>query len=201
MVIVIMLFLHDSSISTTAAVTTTIFTVDDPLDAVPVHLGGGLWGLAAGALLREGGLLYGGSAGLLVWNFVGGLAIVCWSGGLSFLVFGALKRSGNLRVPLAVEVRGLDLATHGEAAYPFEAWEESQYFCHISSGSDHRARPATWMPKYPTFPPARRPHLQSQNHYLRPQKDAHDTQKESSPVTTPTDPAVADGEEGREGRV
>ncbi|XP_063586235.1 putative ammonium transporter 1 [Penaeus indicus] len=148
--------------------------VDDPLDAVAVHLGGGLWGLAAAALLQDGGLFYGGSAGLLVWNLVGGLAIVGWSGGLSFLVFGALKRSGNLRVSLAVEVRGLDLAKHGEAAYPAEAWEESQYFCHISSGSDHRARPPPGYPKYPTFPPTRRPRAQSHDHYQRPQKDAHD---------------------------
>ncbi|XP_037783637.1 putative ammonium transporter 1 [Penaeus monodon] len=159
--------------------------VDDPLDAVPVHLGGGLWGLAAAALLQDGGLFYGGSAGVLVWNVVGGLAIVCWSGGLSLAVFGALKRSGNLRVSLAVEVRGLDLVKHGEAAYPSEAWEESQYFCHISSGSDHRARPPPWLPKYPTFPPARRPRPQSHNHYQRPQKDAHDAQgahEESSSV-------------------
>ncbi|XP_069178981.1 putative ammonium transporter 1 [Procambarus clarkii] len=50
--------------------------VDDPLDAVAVHMGGGLWGLVAVALFQDGGIVYGGSAEVLAWNIVGALAIV-----------------------------------------------------------------------------------------------------------------------------
>ncbi|XP_069178973.1 putative ammonium transporter 1 [Procambarus clarkii] len=32
---------------------------DDPLDAVAVHMGGGLWGLVAVALFQDGGIVYG----------------------------------------------------------------------------------------------------------------------------------------------
>jgi Amt family ammonium transporter len=34
-------------------------TVDDPLDAVAVHFGGGLWGLIASSLFDNNGLVFG----------------------------------------------------------------------------------------------------------------------------------------------
>ncbi|XP_047737208.1 putative ammonium transporter 1 [Hyalella azteca] len=44
--------------------------VDDPLDAVAVHMGGGMWGLMATPLLMENGILYGNLEGfqILAWN-------------------------------------------------------------------------------------------------------------------------------------
>lgn len=35
------------------------FVVDDPLDAVAVHLGGGLWGIISMPLFAQGGIIYG----------------------------------------------------------------------------------------------------------------------------------------------
>ncbi|XP_069178962.1 putative ammonium transporter 1 [Procambarus clarkii] len=99
-------------------------TVYDPLDAVAVHMGGGLWGLVAVALFQDGGIVYGGSAEVLAWNIVGALAIVAWSGGLCLVMFGSLRLLGVLRVPPDMEIAGMDLLKHRE---PADAWLESQY--------------------------------------------------------------------------
>jgi ammonia channel protein AmtB len=48
------------------------FTVDDPVDAVAVHFGGGFWGLIATPFFSHGGILYDGnieSALVKTWNF------------------------------------------------------------------------------------------------------------------------------------
>lgn len=36
-----------------------VVAVDDPLDAVAVHFGGGLWGLIAASLFDNNGLVFG----------------------------------------------------------------------------------------------------------------------------------------------
>jgi ammonia channel protein AmtB len=36
-----------------------MITVDDPLDAVAVHFGGGLWGLIAASLFSNNGIVFG----------------------------------------------------------------------------------------------------------------------------------------------
>jgi ammonia channel protein AmtB len=36
-----------------------LFAVDDPLDAVAVHFGGGFWGVISAALFSHGGIVYG----------------------------------------------------------------------------------------------------------------------------------------------
>lgn len=82
------------------------FPVDDPLDAVAVHMGGGLWGLVAVALFQDEGIVYGGSAEVLAWNMIGALAIMGWAGGLCFLMFGALRLVGWLRIPIEMEIQG-----------------------------------------------------------------------------------------------
>merc|ERR1711988_635258 len=106
--------------------------VDDPLDAVAVHGGGGIWGLIAAPLLAmESGIVYQWdkpSAMNLAWNLVGALAIIAWSGGLSLVMFGALKFMGVLRVSEEIERKGMDVIKHGEPAYPYQSygdgWEE-----------------------------------------------------------------------------
>jgi Amt family ammonium transporter len=40
---------------------TLSFTVDDPLDAVAVHFGGGLWGLISASVFSNGGIVFGAS--------------------------------------------------------------------------------------------------------------------------------------------
>ncbi|XP_069195389.1 putative ammonium transporter 1 [Procambarus clarkii] len=112
--------------------------VDDPLDAVAVHMGGGLWGLVAVALFQDGGIVYGGSAEVLAWNIVGALAIVAWSGGLCLLMFGSLRLLGLLRVPPEMEIAGMDILKHGEPAYPADAWLESQYDGSVNTQENKR---------------------------------------------------------------
>ncbi|XP_042235441.1 putative ammonium transporter 1 isoform X2 [Homarus americanus] len=107
--------------------------VDDPLDAVAVHMGGGFWGLIAVSLFKDGGIVYGGSTEVLAWNLAGAMAILGWSGGLSSLMFGTLRLLGMLRVPPEMELQGLDILKHGEPAYPAEAWIEDQYSSSITT--------------------------------------------------------------------
>lgn len=80
--------------------------VDDPLDAVAVHMGGGLWGLVAVALFQEGGIVYGSTPEVLAWNMAGALAIIGWAGGLCCIMFGILRLLGILRVPPEMEMQG-----------------------------------------------------------------------------------------------
>ena len=103
--------------------------VDDPVDAVAVHAGGGIWGLIAVALFRKEGIVLWGEHAMetLYWNIAGMAAIIGWSGGISIIIFSMLRYLGLLRVSKEVEVRGLDIMKHGESAYPAEAWREEQY--------------------------------------------------------------------------
>ncbi|XP_078577341.1 putative ammonium transporter 1 [Branchiostoma floridae x Branchiostoma japonicum] len=100
--------------------------VDDPLDAVAVHLGAGLWGvLAAPILARDVGLITADkeyALRLFGWNLLGVLVIMVWCAVVSALMFGTLKCLGILRVPPEIELRGLDIPKHGEPAYPTESY-------------------------------------------------------------------------------
>ncbi|XP_069131932.1 putative ammonium transporter 1 isoform X2 [Argopecten irradians] len=100
--------------------------IDDPLDAVAVHFGGGLWGVISIAFLdREEGILLNWdqrSGYKLLWQFCGLGAIIAWTLVFSLLLFGSLKLFGLLRVPQDIEEKGLDIPKHGEPAYPPEAY-------------------------------------------------------------------------------
>ncbi|CAL4102206.1 unnamed protein product, partial [Meganyctiphanes norvegica] len=103
--------------------------VDDPLDAVAVHGGGGIWGLIAVALFRHDGIVFQGENAMetLKWNGIGMLAIIGWTSVLCIIMFSLLRYMGLLRVSTEVELRGLDIMKHGESAYPADAWQEEQY--------------------------------------------------------------------------
>lgn len=109
--------------------------IDDPLDAFAVHAGGGLWGLIGACLFARNGLLYnfidflGGHESHLTlafaqlgWQLLCALAIIVWSALLMIPVFWILKKIGKFRVPPEVEIKGLDIYKHGEAAYPIHAY-------------------------------------------------------------------------------
>jgi len=57
------------------------------------------------------------------------LAIIAWSALTLTPAFLLLKAVGKMRVPREVEIRGLDIYKHGEAAYPLTAyghgWDET----------------------------------------------------------------------------
>jgi len=104
--------------------------IDDPLDAIPVHGAGGLWGTLAVHFFKKDGIFVTGSSAAamgLAWNIIGLIAIISWTGILSFVMFYALKKVKMLRVEASMEFSGMDILKHGESAYPADAWVEQQY--------------------------------------------------------------------------
>ncbi|XP_071956816.1 putative ammonium transporter 1 [Antedon mediterranea] len=89
-------------------------------------MGGGFWGIIAVTFFaRDTGIVYSwdSDSGLrLVWNVVGAIAIFSWSVCTSLLMFGSMRAAGILRVSRAIEIKGLDIAKHGEPAYPLTAY-------------------------------------------------------------------------------
>ena len=91
----------------------TMLKIDDPLDAVAVHMGSGFWGLVAAPLfLPDGqeiifcssesdnesleGIVYTGSTSSmmrLAWNMAGAGAFIAWQTVCGILMFGFLKVS------------------------------------------------------------------------------------------------------------
>lgn len=95
--------------------------IDDPLDASPVHLFCGCWGvIAAGFFAVEGkvksvygyaggwGVLYGGGGTQLGIQVLGAVVIAAWSASLAGAMFLVLKVFKCLRVSKTVELEGLD---------------------------------------------------------------------------------------------
>uniref|UniRef100_H2YUH8 Ammonium transporter n=1 Tax=Ciona savignyi TaxID=51511 RepID=H2YUH8_CIOSA len=113
--------------------------IDDPLDAVAVHLGGGLAGVLLAPIFvmkgltspetqqHVGGIIYGGNYLAFQsfgWNLLGAVAIIGWTVAISTLLFGSMKLLGVLRVSEADELRGLDEIKHGEPAYPIKSYSD-----------------------------------------------------------------------------
>ena len=84
--------------------------VDDPLNAVAVHLGGGVWGIIAVAFFNfERGIFFrwNRQSGLdLAWQIISLLAIIAWTGILSTIMFASLKFAKVLRVHPEIELQG-----------------------------------------------------------------------------------------------
>ncbi len=101
--------------------------IDDPVGAFSVHGVCGFWGLLATGLFattspingaeESAGLLYGGGAGLLIDQLVGGLAIAAFVLITTGILFSALNSVGLLRVSPAEETAGLDISEHGSPGY------------------------------------------------------------------------------------
>ncbi|GAB4417330.1 MAG: ammonium transporter [Anaerolineae bacterium] len=107
-----------------------VLKVDDPVGAVAVHLGNGVWGTLAVGLFAApqvglftnmgevAGLFYGGGMTQLMSQAIGVLAIGTWAFGLMLLTFYILKVTIGIRVPTQVELEGLDITEHGTISYP-----------------------------------------------------------------------------------
>ena len=95
--------------------------VDDPLDAVAVHLGGGLWGIKAAPLFATRlGVFYNWDARafqFLLWNIIGAQVICAWASVLTGGMFWIMRFAKVLRVSRETETTGLDEVEHGEKAY------------------------------------------------------------------------------------
>lgn len=100
--------------------------VDDPVGAVPVHLGCGFLGTVCVGLFacrtdtmpEAVGLFYGGGWHQLGIQLLGLLAIGLWTACTISLTFFLIKKTVGLRVTPHEEITGLDLQEHGlETAY------------------------------------------------------------------------------------
>ena len=99
--------------------------VDDAVGAVPVHFGGGLWGLLTVGIFADGtyqdvkGLITGHGSQLLL-QLVDIGALIAWVGITMFLTFWLIKKTIGLRASVEEELQGLDVPEHGIEAYPVE---------------------------------------------------------------------------------
>ena len=93
--------------------------VDDPVGAVVVHgFNGTLGAIAVGLFDRTNGLFYGGGFHQLGIQLLGVVCIAAYTFAVMFLVFKVIKVTVGLRVPVEVEVQGLDVHEHGlQSAY------------------------------------------------------------------------------------
>ncbi|MEL6927364.1 MAG: ammonium transporter [Cyanobacteria bacterium J06600_6] len=88
--------------------------IDDAVDAIAVHLGGGIWGTIAVGLFSNLELL---DTGLSRWHQIGiqllGI-VICgiWAFGLTWILLQLVNRLIPLRVSLADEERGLNISEH-----------------------------------------------------------------------------------------
>ncbi len=98
------------------------FGVDDSLDVMAVHGGGGIMGTLLTAVF--GATSFGGLghsemtiSGQFVTQLVGVVAVVVWCGVISWILAHGIKAFIGLRVDQETEFEGLDYRTHGERAY------------------------------------------------------------------------------------
>jgi len=96
--------------------------IDDPLDAAPIHLGCGFWGLVAvGLFASEEGTtgLFLGNGKQFGYQLFGGVLIGLWVATLCGSFYFICNRISKtiLRVPLDIELAG-DLVLYGGSAYP-----------------------------------------------------------------------------------
>ena len=109
--------------------------IDDPIGAVPVHMGAGIFGTLSLGLFAAGkygftgptgaststvitGLFYGGGTNQLVAQLIGSGVTAISTLVLAFVLMYAVKLTGTLRVSTAGEIEGIDLHEHGMLAYP-----------------------------------------------------------------------------------
>ncbi|MFN8379614.1 MAG: ammonium transporter [Anaerolineae bacterium] len=121
------------------------FRVDDPIGAVPVHMGAGIWGTLALGLFASGaygfatptganttttitGLFYGGGMNQLTAQIIGSLVVTTAALVTAFALMYLVKLTGTLRVSATGEIEGLDLHEHGMVAYP-------EYVLHPDDGT------------------------------------------------------------------
>jgi Amt family ammonium transporter len=96
--------------------------IDDPVGAVAVHGGAGIWGtLAVGIFGNDAlatGILHGGGADQLISQIIGIVVVAVWVLVSATALFAALKAIHWLRVSREGEIVGTDIFEHGMVAYP-----------------------------------------------------------------------------------
>jgi Amt family ammonium transporter len=95
-----------------------VLKIDDPVGASSVHGVCGFIGtVMTGLLAIDGGLFYGGGAGLTLAQLTGAVTVGAWALVMGYVIFKVLDVAFGLRVSRRVEEEGLDIYEHGETAY------------------------------------------------------------------------------------
>ena len=88
--------------------------IDDPVGAVAVHLGNGIWGtIACGLFSVDTGLFYGHGFKQLGIQLLGESAILAWTTVCITITFAIIKKVNGLRASPEEEIKGLDKTEHG----------------------------------------------------------------------------------------
>ena len=94
-----------------------VLKIDDPVGAVAVHCGNGVWGtIAVGLFATDGGLIYGGGFRFLGIQILGVVSVLAWVTVCMVIIFTVLKNTVGLRVSAKEEIEGLDATEHGLAS-------------------------------------------------------------------------------------
>ncbi|KJF17839.1 ammonium transporter [Acidithrix ferrooxidans] len=99
--------------------------VDDALDVGGVHLVGGIVGtlligvVGTSAVSGINGILYGGSALLLLHQLIAVLACGLYSFSMTWLIAKTIDKTMGLRISQEQENEGMDTSLHAESAYEF----------------------------------------------------------------------------------
>jgi ammonium transporter len=91
------------------------FWIDDAVDAVPVHLGAGVWGTLAVGLLGDADAFPSGANRLeqIGIQLVGIATCFVWAFGVGYVVLVLINRRFPFRIDAAGELAGLNIAEHG----------------------------------------------------------------------------------------
>jgi Amt family ammonium transporter len=84
--------------------------LDDPVGAIPVHLGCGVLGTMCVGFFGDAEMLNHSRGTQIGVQALGALACMVWSGGVSLLLFLGLKATVGLRVSPVEENMGISLA-------------------------------------------------------------------------------------------
>lgn len=104
--------------------------IDDAVDAIPVHMVGGAWGVLATGLFSKPelmetafglgehpGLFYGGGGRLLGIQLIAILFIMAWTGTTMGIFYYVLNFFGLFRISRLEEEVGMDISRHKGACY------------------------------------------------------------------------------------
>ncbi len=98
--------------------------IDDAVDAIPVHLGAGIWGTLSVAIFGDPALI---NNGLTIWRQLGvqSLGIVSvgiWAFCCTYVIMSIVNRFSPLRVSAENEHTGLNVAEHGASTEIFDLY-------------------------------------------------------------------------------
>ena len=129
--------------------------IDDPVGAVAVHMGNGIWGTIAVGLFSTGqngvgkGLFSRGGFTQLGLQLLGFVSVASWTVVTMIIVFAAIKKFHGLRVTEEEEIKGLDAAEHN---LPSAYADFMPAVAYATSASIKAAAPEACTPAAPAQP-------------------------------------------------